>query len=136
MRLDPVDQLQVDARTAVFAQRRAAWTGLSRADVERSWRTSQSDAPGGSQGCACCNGRHARPGVLGDVFPDAPRRGSGDRPIFHAPPAPVAKWDAHAHLTAPAEFGGLPATSLLDYGAPADEEQVWAIWKGNARVKR
>lgn len=32
--------------------------------------------------------------------------------------------------------GALAATSLLDYGAPADEEQVWAIWKGNARVKR
>jgi len=32
--------------------------------------------------------------------------------------------------------GALAATSLFDYGAPADEEQVWAIWKGNARVKR
>jgi len=25
---------------------------------------------------------------------------------------------------------------LTDYGQPADEEQVWSIWKGNARVKR
>ena len=32
--------------------------------------------------------------------------------------------------------GALAATSLYDYGAPADEDQVWAIWKGNARVKR
>ncbi len=32
--------------------------------------------------------------------------------------------------------GALAATSLHDYGAPADEEQVWAIWEGNARVKR
>ncbi len=32
--------------------------------------------------------------------------------------------------------GALAATSLYDYGAPADEEQVWALWKGNARVKR
>ena len=32
--------------------------------------------------------------------------------------------------------GALAATSLYDYGAPADEEQVWAIWKGNARVMR
>ncbi len=32
--------------------------------------------------------------------------------------------------------GALAATSLHDYGAPADEEQVWSIWEGNARVKR
>ena len=32
--------------------------------------------------------------------------------------------------------GALAATSLSDYGAPADEEQVWSIWSGNARVKR
>lgn len=32
--------------------------------------------------------------------------------------------------------GALAATSLLDCGAPADEDQVWAIWKGNARVQR
>jgi len=32
--------------------------------------------------------------------------------------------------------GALAATLLTDYGQPADEEQVWSIWKGNARVKR
>lgn len=32
--------------------------------------------------------------------------------------------------------GALAATSMTDYAAPADEEQVWSIWKGNARVKR
>lgn len=32
--------------------------------------------------------------------------------------------------------GALAATSLLDYAAPADEAQVWAMWKGNARVQR
>jgi 2-dehydro-3-deoxygluconokinase len=25
---------------------------------------------------------------------------------------------------------------LVDYALPADEEQVWSIWKGNARVQR
>jgi len=25
---------------------------------------------------------------------------------------------------------------MTDYGQPADEEQVWSIWKGNARVRR
>ena len=32
--------------------------------------------------------------------------------------------------------GALAATMLTDYGQPADEEQVWSIWSGNARVKR
>jgi 2-dehydro-3-deoxygluconokinase len=32
--------------------------------------------------------------------------------------------------------GALAATFLTDYAVPADEEQVWSIWEGNARVKR
>lgn len=32
--------------------------------------------------------------------------------------------------------GALATTLMTDYGRPADEEQVWSIWKGNARVKR
>lgn len=32
--------------------------------------------------------------------------------------------------------GALAATFLTDYGQPADEDQVWSIWEGNARVKR
>ena len=32
--------------------------------------------------------------------------------------------------------GVMAATMLNDYAQPADEEQVWAIWNGNARVKR
>jgi len=32
--------------------------------------------------------------------------------------------------------GALATTHLTDYGQPADEEQVWSIWSGNARVKR
>ena len=32
--------------------------------------------------------------------------------------------------------GALATTLLTDYGQPADEEQVWSIWAGNARVKR
>ncbi len=39
-----------------------------------------------------------------------------------------------------AQFGwasGAMAASLpTDYATPADEEQIWSIWKGNARVKR
>ena len=32
--------------------------------------------------------------------------------------------------------GALATTFLTDYALPADEEQVWSIWKGNARVRR
>ena len=39
-----------------------------------------------------------------------------------------------------AEFGwasgALAATFLTDYAAPADEEMVWSVWEGNARVRR
>ncbi len=32
--------------------------------------------------------------------------------------------------------GALATTFLTDYGQPADEEQIWSIWNGNARVLR
>ncbi len=32
--------------------------------------------------------------------------------------------------------GVLATTFLTDYAQPADEEQIWSIWQGNARVKR
>jgi 2-dehydro-3-deoxygluconokinase len=41
------------------------------------------------------------------------------------------KWIQFAWAT-----GALAITVVTDYGQPADEEQVWSIWKGNARVRR
>jgi 2-dehydro-3-deoxygluconokinase len=32
--------------------------------------------------------------------------------------------------------GALATTFLTDYAQPADEEMIWSIWEGNARVKR
>lgn len=32
--------------------------------------------------------------------------------------------------------GALVTTLLTDYAQPADEDQIWSIWKGNARVRR
>ncbi len=32
--------------------------------------------------------------------------------------------------------GALAVTMLTDYGQPADEDQIWSIWAGNARVLR
>ena len=42
-----------------------------------------------------------------------------------------AKWIQFGWAT-----GALATTVLTDYAQPADEEQVWSIWKGNARVRR
>ena len=41
------------------------------------------------------------------------------------------KWVQFAWAT-----GVLATTFITDYGQPADEAQVWSIWKGNARVIR
>jgi 2-dehydro-3-deoxygluconokinase len=45
-------------------------------------------------------------------------------------------WDAEKSTQFGWATGALAATMLTDYGQPADEDQVWSIWKGNARVKR
>jgi len=44
---------------------------------------------------------------------------------------PPEKWVQFGWAT-----GALATTMLTDYGQPADEEQVWSIWQGNARVRR
>ena len=41
------------------------------------------------------------------------------------------KWPQFAWAT-----GALATTFLTDYARPADEEQVWSVWEGNARVRR
>jgi 2-dehydro-3-deoxygluconokinase len=42
-----------------------------------------------------------------------------------------AKWIQFGWAT-----GALVTTLLVDYAQPADEEQIWSIWEGNARVRR
>ncbi|MDW8343425.1 MAG: sugar kinase [Verrucomicrobiae bacterium] len=42
-----------------------------------------------------------------------------------------AKWIQFAWAS-----GALAVTMLTDYAQPADEEQIWSIWQGNARVQR
>lgn len=42
-----------------------------------------------------------------------------------------AKWPQFGWAT-----GALATTFMSDYAQPADEEMVWSIWAGNARVKR
>ncbi|QEG00513.1 2-dehydro-3-deoxygluconokinase [Stieleria maiorica] len=45
-------------------------------------------------------------------------------------------WDVEKSTQFGWATGALAATMLTDYGQPADEDQVWSIWQGNARVKR
>lgn len=45
-------------------------------------------------------------------------------------------WDAEKCMQFGWATGALAATVLNDYASPADEDQVWSIYAGNARVKR
>ena len=45
-------------------------------------------------------------------------------------------WDAEKCLHFGWATGAFVATLETDFGLPADEEQIWSIWEGNARVKR
>lgn len=45
-------------------------------------------------------------------------------------------WNAEKCVQFAWASGALATTLLTDYGQPADEDQVWSIWKGNARVQR
>jgi 2-dehydro-3-deoxygluconokinase len=45
-------------------------------------------------------------------------------------------WDPEKWIQFGWATGALATTSMTDYCQPADEEQVWSIWKGNARIRR
>lgn len=45
-------------------------------------------------------------------------------------------WDAQRCLQFGWATGALAVTDLNDYATPADEEQVWSVYAGNARVRR
>lgn len=48
----------------------------------------------------------------------------------------LKEWDAEKCSQFAWASGALATTFLTDYAQPADEEMVWSIWSGNARVKR
>jgi 2-dehydro-3-deoxygluconokinase len=48
----------------------------------------------------------------------------------------LKEWEAEKCAQFGWATGALATTFLTDYAQPADEEMVWSIWKGNARVKR
>lgn len=45
-------------------------------------------------------------------------------------------WDVQRSAQFGWASGAFTATLLTDYAQPADEDQLWSIWGGNARVKR
>ena len=64
------------------------------------------------------------------------RIGGGDGFVGGMLYALLRGWEPERWIQFGWASGALAATFLTDYGQPADEEQVWAIWSGNARVQR
>jgi 2-dehydro-3-deoxygluconokinase len=64
------------------------------------------------------------------------RIGGGDGFVGGLLYAIIKGWEPEKWLQFAWATGALATTLITDYCQPADEEQVWSIWKGNARVKR
>jgi len=64
------------------------------------------------------------------------RIGGGDGFVGGVLYAILKGWDAEKWVKFGWASGAMVTTLLTDYGQPADEEQIWSIWEGNARVKR
>jgi 2-dehydro-3-deoxygluconokinase len=64
------------------------------------------------------------------------RIGGGDGFVGGMLYAVLKGWEPEKWVQFGWATGALTTTLLTDYGQPADEEQVWSIWQGNARVKR
>jgi len=64
------------------------------------------------------------------------RIGGGDASVGGMLYGILQGWSAEAAMQFGWATGALATTSVRDYAAPADEDQVWTIWNGNARVQR
>jgi 2-dehydro-3-deoxygluconokinase len=64
------------------------------------------------------------------------RIGGGDGFVGGLLYAIMKEWEPSKWMEFGWACGALATTSMTDYAQPADEEQIWSIWKGNARVKR
>ncbi len=64
------------------------------------------------------------------------RIGGGDGFVGGLLYAILRGWEPEKWIQFGWATGALATTVITDYGQPADEEQVWSIWKGNARVRR
>jgi 2-dehydro-3-deoxygluconokinase len=64
------------------------------------------------------------------------RIGGGDGFVGGMLYAMLRGWESQMWVQFGWASGALVTTLLTDYGQPADEEQIWSIWRGNARVRR
>ena len=64
------------------------------------------------------------------------RIGGGDGFVGGMLYAILKGWEPEKWIQFGWASGALATTFLTDYAQPADEEQVWSVWAGNARVKR
>jgi 2-dehydro-3-deoxygluconokinase len=64
------------------------------------------------------------------------RIGGGDGFVSGLLYAILKAWEPEKWVQFGWASGALVTTLLTDYAQPADEEQIWSIWEGNARVKR
>ncbi len=64
------------------------------------------------------------------------RIGGGDGFVGGMLYAILKGWESEKWVQFGWASGAMATTFLTDYAQPADEEQVWSIWGGNARVKR
>jgi 2-dehydro-3-deoxygluconokinase len=64
------------------------------------------------------------------------RIGGGDGFVSGMLYAILRDWEPEKWIQFGWASGALVATLETDYANPADEDQIWSIWQGNARVKR
>ena len=64
------------------------------------------------------------------------RIGGGDGFVGGLLYAILKGWEPEKWIQFGWATGALVTTLLTDYAQPADEEQIWSIWEGNARVRR
>ena len=69
-------------------------------------------------------------------IPVLDRIGGGDGYVGGMLYGILREWEPSKWIQFGWATGALATTMLADYGTPADEEQVWSIYAGNARVKR
>tara|TARA_B110000438_G_scaffold200568_1_gene192113 strand:+ start:296 stop:1369 length:1074 start_codon:yes stop_codon:yes gene_type:complete len=69
-------------------------------------------------------------------IPVLDRIGGGDGFVGGVLYGLIKGWDPEKWIQFGWASGALVTTMKTDYGQPADEEQIWSIWEGNARVRR
>jgi len=69
-------------------------------------------------------------------IPVLDRIGGGDGFVGGVLYGLIKGWDPEKWIQFGWASGALVTTMKTDYGQAADEEQIWSIWEGNARVRR